>query len=187
MYLINKSNKPEKAVAVLDTMNKYISLEQFPVSYPQALQIAELYNRAGAKQRAEEIARQVIAKCKLLIERPDLKAVDRFAASPYYAPEIVIIDAYELLAEYDNAIMMLKNLPQEPSVKMRIDELEVSKVEKTGDTAAIIQKLEALITGYQQAGDQYSVEFSRRLQRRLMQYKPVETTPLAVTPAPVGQ
>ncbi len=152
--LFRDLNKPEKGAAVLDTMNKYISPQLFPMPYPMTLQVAELYNRAGKKEQAQRFAQQCIEQCKLLIEKPFLRKQDYFARS--YDPYLTAANAYELVGDYDGAIAMLEQYiaaTGDKTTQARIDQLRIQKYEHTGDYEKAIEVAQEILQKYQQSDD----------------------------------
>ncbi len=166
--LFRDLNKPDKGAAVLDTMNKYISPELFPMPYPMNLQVAELYDRAGKKEQARRFALQTIQQCKLLIEKPYLRDQDYYARS--YDPYITAARAYELIKDYDGAIAMLEQYVAatgDKTTQARIDQLRIQKYEVQGDYKQALQVAEEILTKYQQSDDRLMRALVPALERKI--------------------
>lgn len=145
-----ETSNPKKVVAILDTLNAYISPVQFPMEYTEEYQIADLYKRAGGKKQSEEFAKMAIESCQKLIDNKEL-----YDASPYtkyYSPYLVASDSYEILGDFDGAIRMLKSFPgadkNDPSLQARLDQLDLNKFEAKGDYKGALETAQRLYETY---------------------------------------
>ncbi len=98
--LLPEANK-QKAIAILDTMNKYISPDQFPLPYEMQYKVAMIYSTAGAKKQTKEWAERTINTCMKLIEDPELSSYNRYSQS--FDPYIVASYMYKEIGKYKEA------------------------------------------------------------------------------------
>ncbi len=94
-----------KAVAVLDTMNKYISPVQFPMGDDMGYQVAKIYNDAGAKKQAEKFALLAIQSTMRIIEQPELKPdfILYEVTGRYFGPFRRTASLYQMIGDYTSA------------------------------------------------------------------------------------
>jgi hypothetical protein len=95
-YHAEQKNDNAKCVKILDAMNRFISPEQFPITYVLEYQIGEVYARAGAKKQAKEFFNRAIESARY-IEENRLHDIDRFARN--YPPQEIIKRAQSLKAQ----------------------------------------------------------------------------------------
>jgi hypothetical protein len=150
-YLIYDAGNPKKAAMVLDTMNKYIGIKQFPMFYPQVYQMALLYDKAGAKEQAKTYARLAAEASERLVNNPKLAEVDPYTRN--FDPNIVATEAYELVGDFDKAIAVLRKYQAQmnnaPELQVRIDEVEIKRQEFKGDTKKALEVAEQLLAKYE--------------------------------------
>jgi Protein of unknown function (DUF2723) len=150
-YLIYDANDPQKAAAVLDSMNVHIGIEQFPLYYAQLYQMALLYDRAGAKSQSEKYARMAAQSAERLITTPKLAEQDPYTRS--FDPNVVATEAYELIGEFDKAVATLRKyqvvMNNAPELQVRIDEVEIKRYEYKGEYAKALQVAEGLVAKYE--------------------------------------
>lgn len=72
-YHLEKQKDTAKAIAILDTMNKYISPVRFPLYHDEEAQMAYIYKEAGAKAQALKWAEMNIKSCNEIISNPKLR------------------------------------------------------------------------------------------------------------------
>jgi hypothetical protein len=95
-YHAEQKNDNAKCVKILDAMNRFVSPEQFPITYVLEYQIGEVYARAGAKKQAKEFFNRAIESARY-IEENRLHDIDRFARN--YPPQEIIKRAQSLKAQ----------------------------------------------------------------------------------------
>jgi hypothetical protein len=95
-YHAEQKNDNAKCVKILDAMNRFISPDQFPITYVLEYQIGEVYARAGAKKQAKEFFNRAIESARY-IEENRLHDIDRFARN--YPPQEIIKRAQSLKAQ----------------------------------------------------------------------------------------
>jgi hypothetical protein len=95
-YQAEEKKDNAKCVKILDAMNRFISPEQFPITYVLEYQIGEVYARAGAKKQAKEFFNRAIESARY-IEENRLHDIDRFARN--YPPQEIIKRAQSLKAQ----------------------------------------------------------------------------------------
>ncbi len=166
-------NNPKKAAAVLDTMNKYISVEQFPIYFPQYYQMALLYDKAGAKPQAEKYARIAASAAERLITNPKLLELDPYARA--FDPNVVATESYELIGEFDKAIATLRKyqavMNNAPELQVRIDEVEIKRAEYKGDLKKALEIAEGLVAKYEAQNNDFVKQMLPGLRQRVMGLK----------------
>jgi hypothetical protein len=95
-YQAEEKKDNAKCVKILDAMNRFISPEQFPITYVLEYQIGEVYARAGAKKQAKEFFSRAIGSARY-IEENSLHDIDRFARN--YPPQEIIRRAQTMKAQ----------------------------------------------------------------------------------------
>ncbi len=136
IYDINM-NKDQKAIAVLDEMEKKIPRENIPMDYEILFEVGNMYWNAGAAKQYKEIAADV-----------ETEALKRLEQNPgdvqsYYNPYRILIETYENLKDYTKLLGLWQKLgamyPNDPNVKANItkyanlakkDRVEVDSVPK---------------------------------------------------------
>jgi hypothetical protein len=111
-YYLTDGKNPQKTVGILDTMNKYISTTQFPLTYDYVYRISKLYNDAGAKEQASKYALQGIQTCDELIKNPHLNPdLEKYEIiGKYFGPFRISAMLFEILGDYKSAADRLKQL-----------------------------------------------------------------------------
>lgn len=112
-YSIEKIKDKKKAIAILDTMNKYISTYRFPLYYDEEYQMSLLYKEAGDLEKAKKWASYAVATCNELIKNPalrryrfdDIREEIRGRQGPYK----VASAAYMVLNDYSSARSILRS------------------------------------------------------------------------------
>ncbi len=112
-YLIEKQNK-QKAIAVLDTLNKYVSPKIVPMYYEDEYQMSLLYKDAGDTNKAKIWAYAAIKTCKDLINDPRLRRLRyddiREEIRGRNGPYKVAAAAYTIIGDYASARNTLRKL-----------------------------------------------------------------------------
>ncbi|MCS6808066.1 MAG: DUF2723 domain-containing protein [Bacteroidota bacterium] len=186
-YTLYETNNPQKAAAILDTMNKYISVEQFPLYFPQYYQMALLYDRAGAKAQATRYARMAAQVSEKLMANPRMLEADPYSRA--FDPHIVATESYELLGEFDKAIATLRKyqtvVSDAPEIQVRIDEVEIKRAEYAGDLRKALQIAESLVAKYDSSSNEFIKQMIPGLRQRVAALKlKLSTTPSTTTHAP---
>jgi tetratricopeptide (TPR) repeat protein len=209
-YSVNRlevAQDKEKAAAILDTMNKYISPDQFPMEFDSEFRVAQMYDKAGRPDQAKEFEDRALKSCQVLIDnrnlRPEIKLYE--AMGRYRGPYRVAAEIYRERKEYDNAMEVLKELmlltrelaqqyrasPGESQLLQRamadisfvLDELAIDKAVHVGGNEAGIQKAEELIrqySGSQNPVEMQKVQIIRARMNELMREKQADTVAAGV-------
>ncbi|MFA6570888.1 MAG: hypothetical protein WCT77_06580, partial [Bacteroidota bacterium] len=111
-YEQNENKNPKKAVAILDTMEKYISRVQFPLTYEYYFRISKIYRDGGNIDKSKAFAIEGIKECNEIIENKDMNTEIQYyeLIGKYYGPYRISSLLYETLGDYKNAIDRLKQL-----------------------------------------------------------------------------
>ena len=104
-WTLQRQNDKQKAAAILDTMNKYISTKQFPMPYQMEYQVAQLYKAAGAKKQADKFREMAIRSCRELIQHPeyDYQTVSSEILGKGYGPYRIAAALYAEKNDYESA------------------------------------------------------------------------------------
>lgn len=168
-WLMDKNK--QKAAAVLDTMNKYISVTQFPMPFQQQYQIGELYKRADAREQAKEFAMMSVRSAEEIINDPEKLANDPYARYAF----VIAADGYQLLGEYDKARAVLERfrtvVGNDPSIQAQMDQIEIAKYEDKGDYANALRVAEQLLQQYSGSGNQYMAGLAMTLQAKVAELR----------------
>ncbi|MGA2298005.1 MAG: hypothetical protein ABSG15_10700, partial [FCB group bacterium] len=109
---LSDEKNPQKTIAILDTMNKYISTTQFPLTFDYIYHIAKLYNDAGAREQTTKYAQLGIQTCDELLKNPKLVPdLEKYEIiGNYLGPYRISAMLYEMLGDYKAATDRLKQL-----------------------------------------------------------------------------
>ena len=72
-YVLSNFKDKNKAVSILNTLNKYISPDRFPLAHDEEAQMAYLYKEAGDMAKAREWAQRAVNSCSEIIANPKLR------------------------------------------------------------------------------------------------------------------
>ncbi|MEN3027228.1 MAG: DUF2723 domain-containing protein [Chlorobiota bacterium] len=145
-----------RAIAALDTMNRYISVEQFPPSYWLAYNIAQLYQRAGAREKARYFASLAAKAAELVATTPAIQ--EREPAVQYYNPRWMAAEAYQLAGNYEQARLHLQQLlleyPNDATVQARLNEVTLAALEAHGRYREALDTARAILARYEGSADE---------------------------------
>lgn len=120
LYYLYSAKDYDKTVQVLDKMDENIPRKLIPIDYRLLNDIANAYYGAGAKDRYEELAREIEAEALKSIEAEPMNV------SGDYNPYFVLKQIYDNLGEYDKFLELLQRLkkliPNDPSIDRMIDD-----------------------------------------------------------------
>lgn len=122
MYRANVTRDTAGAVASLDRMEQLIPRSKVQMSWDIESELAFAYHRLGRDDRFNEMAGEVEAVCKRIID------LGRANANPYFSPYRVLLEIYDIQKQYEKSLDLLKGLaltyPNDPTLKQRITEVE---------------------------------------------------------------
>lgn len=179
--------KEKKAIAVLDSMNKLISMEQFPLAFQQQYQLGDIYKRAGATvQQAQAFATLSVQSSERIINDPE-----RLKNDPYVRYAFIIAsDGYQLLEQYDKAIGVLQRyaalLGDDPTVQLQLDQIEVTRLEKQGKYAEAVKAAESIAQRYAASKGQYAMGMAFAMQQKAAELRKKAGLPPAAGMAAEG-
>jgi hypothetical protein len=179
MDLENNKN-PQKAITVLDTMNKYISTTQFPMGYDNAYKLSKLYFDAGDNAQGKKYALQAIKSCDEIINNPDLDPRSRYIEimGRYLGPYRISSMLYQQLGDFqtakerlqrlhDMSIQTLNPIKDDPAYKediqslmsniyylnISIDENIIDELNSQGKTKEALDSAKSILKRYQTSND----------------------------------
>lgn len=120
IYLMDTKKDNAKVIRVLDAMNENISPVLFPLYQDEELQLAMLYDRAGAKDKSRKYAQAALNTCKQIIGNSNIRDDRRRYRIPSMFDEVVgqhgtfktAAEAHTILGQYDEAKTVLMQLYQ---------------------------------------------------------------------------
>jgi len=115
-YYANVKREPSKFAEVLDRMEEVIPRRIIPMPLGMKLDIATYYNLAGRKDRYQELLEEVIAETKPAVDRGEVPPVSQ--NNPY----ILLLQAYESLGRYDDALGVLTMIREKYSAEPGVDQ-----------------------------------------------------------------
>lgn len=176
-WQLNQGNK-EKAVAVMDTLDKYISSKMFPMPFATEMQIAEIYSRAGAERQAQHFAQMALESSDFLLQ-PENRQLwntrERYTYS--YNPAQIAADASTMLGNYEAAMDYWQKYGEsigrgdDPSLQGIIDQLRIEKYESEGKYSEAIAEAEKVIESYRSSGHQYLNALIPQIEFQIMDLK----------------
>jgi len=147
-YMLDKTGDRKKSIAILDTMNKYISPVRFPMYHEEEAQLAYIYKEAGAVNSAKKWAQMALNSCNEIINNPRLRTgrVEtlfdevRGRQGVYKAAA----QSYVMLDDFDNARNMLRtlydialNAYQNPAYQQYQSDIQKNMMDILGNLAGI--------------------------------------------------
>lgn len=142
----NRSDTAE-AVALLDALDRSISIDIFPMPYWMGAVVASLYRDAGNREGTERYAEHTIEQAERVGDAWRNHPVDR-----RYNPYQIRARMHALLGDYDRAIesyrSMSRDVESDPVLRGLIEELRVERHLVKGDSAAAIRELREIIAAY---------------------------------------
>ena len=193
-YALDVMRNPQKATAILDTMNKYISIIQFPLTYDGEYRLSELYKNAGSMTQAKQFAEAGIKSCLDMVKNPDIEPEMKQIeiTGRYIGPYRIAAYLYKTLGDYNAARDMLQKLyvecekalhslrgkganrdeaqrifQNEFDLLANIDEYKVSELEEKGNIQAAIDTARTLMANYNKSGNQMDSALAKYLEHRI--------------------
>lgn len=121
LYTLDTKKDKAKAIKILNAMNTNISLEQFPLSFEEELQLGLIYERAGDMASAKKFAKLSIESCEYIHKNPKLRTAQRRSRIPKMMEEVLgfrgtyktLAEGYRMIGEYDKAKAVVRELLKE--------------------------------------------------------------------------
>lgn len=194
-YVLDRSGDQQKSIAILDTMNKYISPVRFPMYHNEEAQLAYIYKEAGAEKQAREWADRALKSSLEILEKPKLRGgrVEtvfdeiRGRQGPYKAAA----QSYLMLDDFESAREMLKTLYDMSSSTLQnpayqqfandiqknmmdvlgnlagIDEEEINRLVKEGKEKEAFERATALYNAYNSSEDPYYKQMAMFINQKM--------------------
>jgi tetratricopeptide (TPR) repeat protein len=167
MHELMTAGNKKGALDALDALERTISPELFPIAYPYAAQISQLYQQAGAPEKARKYAEITLKSLEGV--GPD----NRFAQS--YNPIQIKAQMLAVLGRHDEAVQTYRDLqsqyPTDPNLRAEIENLRVEKYMAKNDTAGAARELEKIIAEYSGQTDPGLLGNVQTLRQRLAQLR----------------
>ena len=194
--MLNENKNPQKTIAILDTMNKYLSSTQFPMTYEYEFKLAKLYNDAGAKEQFKKYAMMSIRSCEEIISNNKLNndAMYGEIIGDYWGPYRISSMLYSMMGDYSSAKTRLQELFRKTSdvysqiqnnpgykdeiqkvaynlykVTLSIDENTIDEVKQKQGKAAALDTALSIIKRYQNSPDPNLKYISQYLQQKVLE------------------
>ncbi len=144
---IKNRAEPKECVAVLNRMHKVLPPNRFPLDYWASAAVAALYNKAGDVEGTKKYAQYTLERIGQIGE-----GWQRNPVAQSYNPYQVSAQMHVLLGDYTAAIESYQsvesNWSTNPVLRGLVEELRVEQHLSKGDTAAAINELRKIISGY---------------------------------------
>jgi tetratricopeptide (TPR) repeat protein len=191
-YALERMNDKKYAVQILDTLNKYVSSEQFPLAYNEEIQMAMIYSECDAEEQARKFAKMTIESTNEIFNNPNLRrgrvetmmdevkgAMGTYkSASEAYRilgefkqARDVLIQLYEMSKQYlerlgqtADAQQIQQNLLETLRYIASIDKEEIDKFSNNGEYDKALAKAEELKKYYEEYDDDYLPLLSKYLE-----------------------
>ncbi len=128
-YLIEEKRNISKAVAVLDKLMEMISIDQFPMSYIDMMNVSTFYQDCQQYDKAKKFAQLVKDRCTQIVDKPEKAKFENGAGSRDYPIELYLADAAVALGDKGKALEALQlytnKVGPNPRVKFRQDLMDV--------------------------------------------------------------
>ena len=105
LYYINVMHDNAKAVQTLDSMRTKLPSTVLPMDYRVEYDIANFYQFAGAKDRYEELTKNLESKLLVIVSKPVLEPFTN-----QYHPYYMLFSLYQTRGEYDKALEILDRI-----------------------------------------------------------------------------
>jgi hypothetical protein len=115
-YFLNVANQPQKVIAVLDSMEKFIPSRVIAMPLRMKMVVANYYQFAGNRERFTTLTQEIIDEVKPILERGTTEELS--IEHPY----LVLLQTYALRGEYDEALALLDRIKQAYPLVPGIDE-----------------------------------------------------------------
>lgn len=169
-YLLYDKADTVHAAKVLARMNEKLSLDKFPMGVGFELQMAKFTDLCKDKANAKALAERALASAQKLIENPSLRKNepqwDERASPERFAGEAAL-----LLGRYDEARAYYKTLANgstaDPLLNYMIDEIEIEKLERSGDVKGALDAAVALQSKYPLTQDQRMQQAASQLMQKI--------------------
>lgn len=173
IHFISETKDNAKCVAILDAMDKNISAVQFPMSYALEFQIADMYKRAGAFDKAKKYAQMVIKSTQYLIDNPSLLEVERYSdrLSPYDASARAYVLAGDIAGAKQKMRQNPANAGDEVKVEAQIDQMEIGALEDEGKFSEAAALTDKVIQKYQTSNNKDYMSLLPMLQSKSAELK----------------
>lgn len=194
-FWTRQQNK-EKAIEVLNYMNELISVEQFPLDYPDEFEMARFYEELGDKEKQKYYQDLCLQSCMNIVSndhiRPEIKRIE--ATGRFFGPHRIAgsiyrergdynasKEAYKRLLNYSQAalsrIPMTSDNQQEVQITqynivelgVTLIELEVDDLVSQGKIDAARELLDKELEKYQNQEDQQSRFIASELFRKYIE------------------
>jgi hypothetical protein len=104
LYVSNVKNKPNEVSKILDRMEEVVPHNVIDMDYRLKSDVAQFYNMAGNKEKSKEFLRDIIRECEPMAKAGVMEQISQ------YNPYILLLQAYESLEQYDDALRVLDRL-----------------------------------------------------------------------------
>ena len=182
----------KRTAAILDTMNKYISPKQFPMSFDLLFRITRIYEETGAVSQTKEWAQLTVDACQKVIDTDGLNENHKVAEilGKSWGPYRVAATAYEMAGDFQSAKNTLGDLitasekvlanPATSSddiqgiqysiynLKVEIDEYDITALEVAGKKTEALAKAKALYKSYIESADKNIQYLSQFIKKRIL-------------------
>jgi hypothetical protein len=150
-YLMYDKGDKAHAARVLARMNEKLSLDRFPIGIGFELQLAKFFETCGDRKNAEAMATRALASAETLMKKPALKEMEP-QMQDNLVPERAAAEACVTLGRWDEARNYYKSFARgatnDPLLMYMIDEIDILKLERSGDLKGALAAAEALQAKY---------------------------------------
>jgi len=116
-YYVNTPGMASKVSEPLDRMEQVVPRHVIPMDYRTKMYVASLYSAAGRMDKFLEINGEIVSELKPIVEKG--------AAEPlgYDNPYVVLLQTYEVMQKYDDALKLLDVIRKTYSREREIDQI----------------------------------------------------------------
>ena len=151
-FELEKQKDTAQAIAILDTMNKYISPVRFPLYHDEESQMALIYKEAGAKEQARKWAEMCLKSCNEIfankklrvgrVEREEDEIKGRQGTYKSSAQSYMILGNFEaartsLKTLYDMSMSAFQSIAQNKQYANEAKQIQRNVYDILGNIAAI--------------------------------------------------
>lgn len=188
MWLLYDKKDTARAGLAMKRMNDLISPDMFPLGAMTEYQLAHFFDDCGMKKETHDMANRMLTSAKAFIADKELMKRDR-QMQQGLLPEQLAADASILLDKYDEAARYWKSIPGsnpgDPMLQYRLDDLEIERLDRTGDIEGALRKAESLQSKYPfNSPDKGMQQLGNALQQRIGELRRKLGRPPVMTLAP---
>jgi hypothetical protein len=116
-YYINTPSMASKVTEPLDRMEQVVPRHVIPMDYRTKMYVASLYSAGGRKDKFLQICNEIISELKPIVDKGTVEPL------AYDNPYVVLLQTYETMQQYDDALKLLDVIRATYAKEREIDQI----------------------------------------------------------------